>query len=184
MDWINKKLFNVKQAWIKLQRDTKAFNYKYATLDQIQSKLWDILEKEKLLIIHRIMNNKVITEIRDIETDVFISSEIEMSEWIKAQDKGSEITYFRRYNLLCLLDLEVEDDDGKKAQESKNETTQDKVWLNYNNFKDIVDAGNTTEEAIRRVITEDGYAVSKQAGIAIASYCKTWIIDKNLFFKK
>jgi hypothetical protein len=34
-----------------------------------------------------------------------------MSEDVKAQDKGSEITYFRRYNLLSLLDLEVEDDD-------------------------------------------------------------------------
>jgi hypothetical protein len=41
-----------------------------------------------------------------------------MSQGIKPQDKGSEITYYRRYNLLSLLDLEVEDDDGKKAQDS------------------------------------------------------------------
>jgi hypothetical protein len=36
---IYNKLFNVKKEGIKLQRDTKAFNYKYATLDQIQEKL-------------------------------------------------------------------------------------------------------------------------------------------------
>ena len=36
---IYQKLFEVKKAGIKLQRDTKAFNYKYATLSQIQEKL-------------------------------------------------------------------------------------------------------------------------------------------------
>jgi hypothetical protein len=36
---IYKKLFEVKKAGIKLQRDTSAFNYKYADLSQIQTKL-------------------------------------------------------------------------------------------------------------------------------------------------
>tara|TARA_R110000764_G_scaffold78042_1_gene155740 strand:+ start:3240 stop:3365 length:126 start_codon:yes stop_codon:yes gene_type:complete len=36
---IYQKLFEVKKAGITLQRDTKAFNYQYATLDQIQKKL-------------------------------------------------------------------------------------------------------------------------------------------------
>jgi hypothetical protein len=107
---IYKKLFNVKVAGIKLQRNTKAYNYKYATLDQIQEKLNPLLEKEKLIILHFIKDSKLITEIRDIESDEVISSEIELKTE-KPQDKGSEITYYRRYNLLSLLDLEVEDDD-------------------------------------------------------------------------
>jgi hypothetical protein len=136
---IYEKLFNVKKAWITLQRNTKAFNYKYATLDQIQNKLWDILEKEKLVIIHYIKDNKLITEIRDIESEEFVSSEIELTT-TKAQDKGSEITYFRRYNLLSLLDLEVEDDDWKQAQDSKPiENTDDLPWIAQENIDKLTD---------------------------------------------
>jgi len=113
------KLFNVKKSWISLTRDTEAYNYKYATLAQIQEKLSKVLEEQKLIVIHQILENSVRTKIIDIETEKSVFSEIEMSSWIKAQDKWSEITYFRRYNLLSLLDLEVEDDDWKKAQDSK-----------------------------------------------------------------
>jgi len=117
---IYKKLFEVKKAWIKLQRDTKAFNYKYATLSQIQEKFNEVLQEQKLLIIHTINKWCVVTRIQNTEViDSYVESWIELTEWTKAQDKWSEITYYRRYNLLSLLDLEVEDDDGKKAQDSK-----------------------------------------------------------------
>lgn len=137
------KLFEVKKAGITLQRDTKAFNYKYATLDQIQSKLWDILEEQKLIVLHYIKDNKLTTEIRDIESDWVVTSEIELTT-SKAQDKGSEITYFRRYNLLSLLDLEVEDDDGKKAQDSEpkkqyNQEENDLPWIAQENIDKLTD---------------------------------------------
>lgn len=177
------KLFEVKKAWITLQRNTKAFNYKYATLDQIQNKLWEILEAQKLIILHYIKDNNLITEIRDIESDWVVTSVIWLTT-TKAQDKWSEITYFRRYNLLSLLDLEVEDDDGKKAQDSKKETTQDKQWLNYETFKNIVNAWNTTEEQIANIIKEDWYILSQYAKNAVRNYINTWEIDKNLFFKQ
>ena len=93
---IYQKLFEVKKVGIKLQRDTKAFNYKYVTLSQIQEKLWEVLQEQELLIIHRIENNLVVTEIIDIKSEDnecwIIQSSIQMSEWTKAQDKGSEIT--------------------------------------------------------------------------------------------
>jgi len=117
---IYQKLFEVKKAGITLQRDTKAFNYKYATLDQIQKKLWEVLQEQGLLVTHYISENHVITTITDIQSESSIRSSIPLTEWTKPQDKGSEITYYRRYNLLSLLDLEVEDDDGKKAQDSKS----------------------------------------------------------------
>ena len=143
---IYQKLFEVKKAWIKLQRDTSAFNYKYATLSQIQEKLnWEF-EKQWLLVLHSVKNNKVKTEIISIDKDEKsfsdnqrVTSEIEMTEWIKAQDKWSEITYYRRYNLLSLLDLEVEDDDGKKAQESI--PVEKKKWFNYEQLLEAVEAG-------------------------------------------
>ena len=112
---IYQKLFEVKKAWIKLQRDTKAFNYKYATLSQIQEKFWEELQKQNLIVIHRVIDNCVQTYIKNIDWDDSVVSTIPMSEWTKPQDKGSEITYYRRYNLLSLLDLEVEDDDWAAA---------------------------------------------------------------------
>ena len=99
---IYQKLFEVKKAGIKLQRDTAAFNYKYATLAQIQEKLWEVLQEQWLLVFHRVENNEVVTEIRNTEVDESIESSIPLTEWTKPQDKGSEITYYRRYNLLSL----------------------------------------------------------------------------------
>jgi len=139
---IYQKLFEVKKAWIKLQRDTKAFNYKYATLSQIQEKLSDVLLEQKLLIVHYVRENEVVTLIQDVETTHNIQSSIPMSEWTKAQDKGSEITYYRRYNLLSLLDLEVEDDDGAKASnktEEKKEEDDNKPWFNDENYDKLSD---------------------------------------------
>lgn len=125
---IYEKLFEIKKAWIKLTRDTQAFNYKYATLAQIQDKLSSVFEKQKVLVIHFIEQWKVFTQIRNIDWEDYVESHIDMSEWTWPQDKGSEITYYRRYNLLSLLDLEVDDDDAKKAQESHKKTYEDN-WL-------------------------------------------------------
>lgn len=108
------KLFELKKQWIKLERDTKWFNYKYATLDQIQDKLSPVLEELKLLIYHRVENEELVTLVIDIESWNLVSSWIKITT-TKAQERGSEITYYRRYNLLALLDLKTEDDDGKKA---------------------------------------------------------------------
>lgn len=113
-----KKLYEVKKEGIILLRNTKAYNYKYATLDQIQDKLNPVLEKQWLIVIHIVKDNKVITKVIDTETEQEVSSEIDINT-TKPQDKGSEITYYRRYNLVCLFDLPVEDDDWKKAQDSK-----------------------------------------------------------------
>jgi len=115
---IYKKLFEFKKKEIVLKRDTKAYGHKYATLDQIQKKIGWIFEEFKLLILHRVEDQYVITEIIDLEDDSRVVSKIKMSDVIRAQDKWSEITYFRRYNLLSLLDLEVEDDDWQKASKT------------------------------------------------------------------
>lgn len=162
---IYKKLFKVKKAGIKLQRDTKAFNYKYATLAQIQEKLGTVLEEQGLLVIHSIWNNCVTTRIIDIEKpdENLIMSSISMSEWTKPQDKGSEITYYRRYNLLSLLDLEVEDDDWKKAQDSsysKKEEPADWFWEeNLEKFKQSKDKFNK-ETAVKAC--REKYKVSRE----------------------
>lgn len=136
IQWIYNKIAQLKKKEISLVRDTKWFNYFYATLWQIQDKISPILEELKLLVIHRVENQKVITKIIDLEDNSFIESWIDIWEvktetkkdlidknqnkiWesieintLDPQGVGSIITYYRRYNLLALLDLETEDDDG------------------------------------------------------------------------
>lgn len=128
------KLFELKKKDIAIKRDTKAFNYKYATLDQIQEQLGQYLEELNLVVIHRTEDEKVVTEIIDIEDGSSVKSTLSigtittLKEFVDksgasirettSQDPqavGSIITYYRRYNLLQLLDLKTEDDDGAKA---------------------------------------------------------------------
>jgi hypothetical protein len=108
---------------------------------------------------HSIINNKVVTQIFDIDWSDEVASEIPLTEWIKPQDKGSEITYYRRYNLLSLLDLEVEDDDGAKASTPVS-NTDDLAWIwesNITNIKALIDWGTTM--TLKDVRTK--YKVSK-----------------------
>lgn len=120
MKTLNQKLFEIKKLRITLTRDTKAFNYKYATLDQIQEKINPLLEEHNLLVTHYINNNELSTKITNLDDEKdFVISSIWLWELLKAQDKWSAITYYRRYNLLSLFDLEVEDDDGAKASQVK-----------------------------------------------------------------
>lgn len=152
------KLFEIKKVWIKLQRDTQAFNYKYATLSQIQEKLSWEFEKYKLLIFHSINNNQVTTCIKDIEFWECLESSIPMSEWTKPQDKWSEITYYRRYNLLSLLDLEVEDDDWKSAQDSKSQVKKDfynDTEKHIDKWRDMVADWKTTWKEILAKVTNN-----------------------------
>lgn len=134
---IYQKLFEIKKVWIKLQRDTEWYWYSYATLSQIQEKLSEAMQEQWLIVIHSIVENKVKTEIFNTEWKDSVYSEIYMSDSTKPQDKGSEITYYRRYNLLSLLDLEVEDDDWQKAQWNKSQTKTENKELHTLTTKDV-----------------------------------------------
>ena len=148
---IYQKLYELKNKDITLKRDTEWYWYNYATLGQIQEKLSEFLKELNLIVVHQVKDWYVVTQIRDLESDSFIESSIKMLEDTKAQDKWSEITYFRRYNLLCLLDLETEDDDWKKASKTPTKSNtasedNDLPWIaqkNIDNLKNILSTGET-----------------------------------------
>lgn len=142
---IYEKLLEIKKKDISLVRDTKAYNYKYATLDQIQNKLNPVLNELWLFILHRIEEDTVFTRIIDAESWEFVESGICIKTQ-KAQDRWSEITYYRRYNLVCLFDLEVEDDDWKKAQDSKPKFTEKEYELLVDNKKSYADSDIAIEK--------------------------------------
>lgn len=131
---IYKKLALFRKENVSLVRSEKAFNYQYANLKQIQEKIEPVLEKLGLVVVHYAKDGSVITQIRDLEDDSFVESALEIGkaettrEWTDQkgvlnkeyndkdpQGVGSIVTYYRRYNLLALLDLETEDDDGASA---------------------------------------------------------------------
>jgi len=156
---IYEKIQNVKKENIKLKKDTEGYWYKYATLEQIQEKINPLLHKNWLVIIDRTEDQKVITEIVDIESWEKIKSEMAIGEVEtnritttkkKLKDKnetiekyernsldpqgvGSIITYYRRYNRVQLLDLEQEDDDWYKGSwRAKNRSSSSKGVKKYN----------------------------------------------------
>ena len=131
---ILKKLFELKKDSIVLHKDSQAYNYKYADLWQIQEKIAPSLEKLNLLVIHQTKNNLVTTTIFDVESGESISSEIDIGKITTTREstdnKGIKttevteqdpqavwaiVTYYRRYNLLQLLDLKTEDNDWASA---------------------------------------------------------------------
>lgn len=109
---------------------------------------------------------------------------------VDSQDKwaGKATTYALKNTLLnmFLVPTWVDTDDTHSDDLPVPKTTQNetKNWLNYETFKNIVEAGNTTEQQIANIIKEDWYTLSNQAKIAVRHYITTWEIDKNLFFKK
>lgn len=159
---IYQKLFEVKKVWIKLQRDTQAYSYKYATLSQIQDKLSEVLEEHLLLVTHQVDYDKVTTSIINIENPKeFMQSSIPLTESTKPQDKGSEITYYRRYNLLSLLDLEVEDDDWAKAQWSKKEDDKELPWITKEIIDKVVEKNEKENLSLSIKDIREKYKVSK-----------------------
>jgi hypothetical protein len=133
------KMFELKNLAIVLLRDEAAFNYKYADLAQIQDKIQPAMKDLRLLVVHSTENNAVYTRIYNVDNpEQWCESFIDIGkirttrEWESkdrqmniitnkeevdndAQAVGSIITYYRRYNLLQLLDLKTEDDDGASA---------------------------------------------------------------------
>lgn len=181
---IYQKLFELKQKEIILQKDTKWFNYSYATLKQIQEKLNPLLRDLNLIIFHFIENDEVITQIRDLEDNSFIESKMKIWDVkttrtenftdkngkeisvVEYNDKdpqwvGSIITYYRRYNLLALLDLEQEDDDWvswsnkakAKSYEPKNKSNEEKPWFSEENLtklKENLSSFSSWDDAIKK----------------------------------
>lgn len=116
---LSKKMFNVfhKVEAIKKDKSNPFFKSYYTDINSILRVVKPILKAEKLFLSQPIIKNEVITIIIDSDTgDVFPDKpeglEIQST---KPQERGSEITYYRRYGLQSLLGLEAEDDDANQT---------------------------------------------------------------------
>lgn len=110
------------------------FKSRYADINTMLAEVKPALHKHGLFIIQPIEEGQVITQIVDAETgNILCESALTLSGQGNPQQRGSEITYYRRYTLQSLLSLEAEDDDANAASEPRTTvppSPMDKPWLN------------------------------------------------------
>ena len=118
---ITSKLATAKESFATLEKTGDAQYGKFASLSDISNACSDSLGKNGLSVLGRLatINNRTIfvLTLYDNDSEEFLTSSAELGDFKTIHSFGSYITYFRRYLLNPLLNLEGEpDDDGEIAQ--------------------------------------------------------------------
>lgn len=130
---LKKKIAELRAQIGKISKDKENpfFHSTYFDINQLLDNLQPHLMELSLDIIQPLEDGKVVTIIRDLDSDAEERSELALPDLDDPQKMGSAITYFRRYTLQSLLALQAEDDDGNKASgNTKQKESDDKPWLN------------------------------------------------------
>lgn len=120
------------------EKSSSGHNYQYADLDTILKKVKPIMAKHGFSVVQSGYNDG---ELFGVETILLHDS----GEYVRGkfgspitngpikgcQAVGSQITYYRRYSLLSMLNIAPEDDDGEKASygSAASNNKKDKVEL-------------------------------------------------------
>jgi hypothetical protein len=121
-------------------------------------------------ILQPIEDGLVFTRIVDAETGATVcESSLPLSGGGTPQQRGSEITYYRRYTLQSLLALEAEDDDANSATPSApatrpappsgNDPDDTKPWIDGNNerwLKAMEHVKGKGEEEVKKALAHLG----------------------------
>tara|TARA_R110000824_G_scaffold91379_5_gene222441 strand:- start:7846 stop:8592 length:747 start_codon:yes stop_codon:yes gene_type:complete len=124
MKEISKALLKAQGEFLPIEKKTEAFKYKYAPLDNVLDCIRPALSKYGILITQpcEIEDGTPVQKTVLFHTDSgeSIVSTMELQCTSGAQDRGSEVTYLRRYTLINAAGVFPvdEDDDGKLAQDS------------------------------------------------------------------
>lgn len=148
------------------------FRSRYADLNTILAEVKPVLHKHGLYILQPIDEGHVYTRIIDAETqEVLCESSLPVSLQGTPQQRGSEITYYRRYTLQSLLALEAEDDDAnaatpqppaqtsRPAPPSGNDPDDNKPWIDGNNdrwLKAMEHVKGKGEEEVKKALAHLG----------------------------
>lgn len=164
-------------------RNKQGYNYMYATLPNVLEVVAEPLEKAGLVFSQfPVGEYGLVTMLIHSKSGEFFKTESFIEPVTKnPQTIGSVITYLRRYHLVSILGLNVDDDDGRsatisssessdsgysKTDSSSNKSQRDdgktKPWLNQNDpkFESIVNklqSGDITLDDVKKY-----YKLSKQ----------------------
>lgn len=140
---IFEKLFAVKSKIGKISKDSNNpfFKSKYFDINSLLENVEPLLQENKLILLQPIHDNKVRTEIADVESGELVYSEMELPNLTDPQKLGSAITYYRRYTLQSLLGIQAEDDDANKAAGNTSDTKPEdnRPWLSDKQFKQALE---------------------------------------------
>lgn len=114
------------EAGITVEKDGRNPHFKssYTTLNEVLGKVKPILLSLNVLIIQTPTRDGLSTILLSTEDDSFIESLIPWANASDPQKVGGNITYYRRYALISMLNLEDEDDDGNTASKKTVSTTK------------------------------------------------------------
>lgn len=99
--------------------DTGQYRYRYATLAGIMRAVRPVLARHQLVVTQRLAGDEGVIAVQTVLEHE--SGEAHDSGWLSvkapqgAQQIGSLVSYLRRYQLVALLGLAIEDDDGKAS---------------------------------------------------------------------
>lgn len=121
---MNKELLTAFKAVQKempvIKKNAKGFNYTYADLPQVWESIKEVLEKNGFIVTHKVefgfLKTSAFHEHGELQSLIPFNPEL-----MKPQEIGSEITYYKRYNICAIFNIiiEGEDDDAKTAQGKK-----------------------------------------------------------------
>ena len=135
------KLFAI-QGKVSVTKDglNPHFRSKYMTLDNIVETLTPELNANKLLVTHFIENWTLVTRIVDIETAEVLDSHFPMNA-TDPQKVGSEISYWKRYNLVAMFNICADEDDDANSC-SNNATTSNATTPSATNTLEYIKSEN------------------------------------------
>lgn len=103
-------LLKIQRQLPVIERTTEAFKYKYAPIDEVWAKIGKIINDNGFVIVNEItaegVTTKAIHELGEITSFIRFSN-LDLAP----QDRGSEITYYRRYNLTSIFNVIIVDED-------------------------------------------------------------------------
>ena len=138
------KLSRLISSLDKLRKNKKNpfYNSNYTEINQILAQVKPQSVECGLTILQPIINDQVVTVIMDNDTGEMFPNfnETENMKGLsikseKPQDKGSEVTYYRRYGLQSLLALEAVDDDANSTV--KRQPNNKRSMYNKTNYEDF-----------------------------------------------
>jgi hypothetical protein len=171
---------------VKKDADNPFYKSKYADLPSILEAIKTPLKESGLAITHFCINSNweyvMKTILADTESDEKIESEFPIF-WTKPQEIGSSMSYARRYNLLAILDIPTEDDDGNSANEAPKTTSkytgwQDKKWLNFKDLQKAINWWTDTEILLTEWIKDNEFSLSTAMKTCLRTYCDTGVLTE------
>ena len=177
---IYKKILEIQKLNLSVAKDASNphFKSKYMDLDSIIETYNPVLAKNGVVVFHRSESSILYTSLYDTESDTSITSEFAIHN-SDPQKRGAEITYGRRYNLLQLLNITAEDDDGNSASGANFKAEDDKPWFSQANLEALakqMDKFHSADECLK--VAREKYKVSNKAKDAILHAYNTGEIQK------